>query len=74
MSNATDATSNAVSRVGGRAGRYISWVQGVYEPHYEPLVGTDTIIEARIPTAVYYARVGGELGKMIYRGRNMQPP
>lgn len=74
VSSASDATSNAVSRVGGRAGRYISWVQGVYIPHHKPLTSTDTVPEARIPTAVYYTRVGGELAKMIYRGRNMQPP
>lgn len=26
------------------------------------------------PHVVYYGKVAGELGKMIYKGRGMQPP
>jgi hypothetical protein len=27
-----------------------------------------------IPPTIYYAKVGGELAKLIYTGRGMQPP
>jgi len=32
------------------------------------------IDEGLIPPTIYYARVAGELGKMMFRGRNMYPP
>lgn len=32
------------------------------------------IREGLIPPAIYYARVVGELGKIVFRGRNMYPP
>ena len=74
LGSASNAASNAVSRVGGRTGAVINWVQGMYKVQYKPLDHTNISCEGRIPVVIYYARVGGELAKIIYQGRNMQPP
>jgi F-type H+-transporting ATPase subunit g len=73
LSSASTAASNAVSGIGGRTGAAISFVQGWLDASwcYPPDTNNE---KGLIPPTIYYARVVGELGKIIYRGRNMQPP
>ncbi|GIZ42472.1 hypothetical protein CKM354_000574200 [Cercospora kikuchii] len=56
LSKAAAGVSSSLSKVGGRTGALIGFVQGL------------------VPHVVYYGKVAGELGKIIYTGRGMQPP
>ncbi|KAK3117046.1 ATP synthase subunit G atp20 [Teratosphaeriaceae sp. CCFEE 6253] len=74
ISSAAERASQAVSGVGGRAGRLISFAQGMRIPEW-PLLRTWTNqMQGLVPPTVYYARVVGELGKIIFQGRSMSPP
>ncbi len=75
VNSASNAASQAASNVGGRAGRAVSFVQGMLRGWRKDRLSKLIAIElGMIPPTLYYARVVGELGKMIYRGRGMQPP
>ncbi|USW53410.1 Putative ATP synthase, F0 complex, subunit G [Septoria linicola] len=56
LSKAASGVTNSLSKVGGRTGQLIGFVQGL------------------VPHVVYYGKVAGELGKIIYTGRGMAPP
>ena len=73
LSSASNAAGSAISGVGGRTGQLIGYVQGTDVSTILRHLQL-TIMPGLIPPTVYYARVGGELAKIIYRGRSMQPP
>ncbi len=35
---------------------------------------TDNVIAGQIPPTIYYARVGLELSKLVFKGQQMSPP
>ncbi|KAF2483588.1 mitochondrial ATP synthase g subunit-domain-containing protein [Neohortaea acidophila] len=70
VSKAQSGLSRVTSSAGnvmGSAGQAISGIGG----RTGRLIG---YVQGLIPPTLYYARVGGELAKIIYRGRSMQPP
>ncbi|KAK3710435.1 ATP synthase subunit G atp20 [Vermiconidia calcicola] len=77
-SQATSQAQQGLSRVTSSAGSALSGVTDA-TTNVVSRVGGRTgaainFVQGIIPPTLYYARVGGELAKMIYRGRNMQPP
>lgn len=75
LTSAASSAGNAISGVGGRTGAVISWVQGsTISSRSRISTEAKGTLTGLIPPTVYYARVVGELGKIIYKGRGMAPP
>lgn len=67
LSRVTSSTGGAVGRAAERARNVLSRVGG----RTGRLVA---FVDSLIPPTVYYARVGLELSKLVFRGQNMSPP
>ncbi|KAK5744243.1 ATP synthase subunit G atp20 [Elasticomyces elasticus] len=73
VGGAAERASQAVSGVGGRAGAVIRFAQGMRSSGWKSGYGSNDIA-GLVPPTIYYARVVGELGKLMFQGRNMSPP
>lgn len=77
VSGAASGARNALSKVGGRTGRLIAFVDCQYSLLLLLATGFGVAANrfaALIPPTVYYARVGLELSKLIFQGQKMSPP
>jgi F-type H+-transporting ATPase subunit g len=81
ISGAAKSVGNALGRIGGRTGRLIAFVESVYfkkRLHERLYVFLNSIANGpstgQIPPAIYYARVGLELSKLVFQGQKMTPP
>ena len=68
------SATSTVTSIGGRTGQVITFAQSKF-PLNKILAGKPLIsIAGLVPPTIYYARVGGELMKLVFKGRNMNPP
>jgi len=67
LSRVTSSAGPALKGVASGVGNALSRIGG-------PVGRTVAWVETKIPSAVYYTRVGLELGKIIVRGQKMSPP
>nr|POE79988.1 atp synthase subunit g, mitochondrial [Quercus suber] len=73
-SSAAASAGRALSGIGGTTGQLISFVQGASAVRYCQQHTIDKTPQGLIPPTIYYARVVGELGKIVAQGRGMSPP
>jgi len=78
VSEAAGKAQQGLSRVSSSAGNAISGVAGSASKAVSGIGGrTGQLIsfaQGLVPPTIYYARVAGELGKLMFKGRNMYPP
>jgi F-type H+-transporting ATPase subunit g len=82
ISGAAKGVGNALGKIGGRTGRLIAFIEREYhllEAHWKACNEfetsmADVAIAGQIPPTIYYARVGLELGKLVFKGQSMTPP
>ncbi|KAK5131801.1 hypothetical protein LTR08_000556 [Meristemomyces frigidus] len=67
LSRVTSSASSTVSRVVSSASNTVSSMGGRTGQAI-------TFAQGLVPPTLYYARVGGELVKLMFKGRNMYPP
>lgn len=78
--NAAKGAAGALSKVGGRTGRLIAFVERMLLSissicQVSMPLGANTFSKTgQVPYVLYYSRVGLELGKIVFRGRHMTPP
>merc|ERR1712070_1218440 len=67
LSRVTSSAGSAVSSTAASAGKALNNVGGRTGQAIQ-------FVQGLIPPTIYYARVAGELGKIMVQGRNMYPP
>ncbi|KXT16605.1 hypothetical protein AC579_6652 [Pseudocercospora musae] len=67
LSRVTSSAGPALSKVASSASNAVSSIGG-------RTGRVISFVQGLVPHVVYYGKVAGELGKIIYNGRSMQPP
>ncbi|KAK5171151.1 ATP synthase subunit G atp20 [Saxophila tyrrhenica] len=67
LSRVTSSAGSAMTSASSVAGKAVAGIGG----RTGRMIN---FVQGMVPPTIYYARVVGELGKIIYRGRGMQPP
>jgi len=82
ISGAAKGVGNALGKIGGRTGRLIAFIERecLVNEHDRNAWGksegsmANGATTGQIPPTIYYARVGLELGKLVFKGQSMTPP
>lgn len=74
VSSATSKASDSISRTVSAAGPALKGVGKTLGSIGGQTGQVISLIQRHIPTTVYYTRVGLELSKLVFHGRNMAPP
>jgi hypothetical protein len=85
--SAAKGVSGALSRVGGRTGRMIAFVERMFcyccsllfccrhvSIGLSFFANSPVVFAGQVPFVIYYSRVGIELSKIVFRGQKMTPP
>ncbi|KAK4543919.1 hypothetical protein LTR36_004693 [Oleoguttula mirabilis] len=67
LSRVTSSAGSTVSSAASRASAALSGIGGRTGQAI-------SFVQTLVPPTIYYARVGGELAKLMFQGRNMYPP
>lgn len=74
VSTATSKATDSLSRAASAAGPALKGVGKTLSSIGGQTGQVISLLQRHIPTTVYYTRVGLELSKLVFHGRNMVPP
>ncbi|KAJ5099964.1 ATP synthase subunit G atp20 [Penicillium argentinense] len=73
-SSAASKASEGLSKATAAAGPALSNAASALRKVGGPVGKVVSFVDSMIPPTLYYSRVGLELGKLVFRGQNMNPP